>query len=317
MEMATLGKTGLKVSRLGVGLASLQDLSVNEVERARRLLNEALDAGINFLDTAECYGLSEEFIGKTVAHRRHEFVLATKTGHASGDYSGAPWTAEAVRHSIEQSLMRMKTDYVDLVQVHAYNIEFPPPDGVIDALLEAKRDGKTRFVGYSQENEHAKWAVQTGLFDTLQTSFNLVDQRARYRLFELAKQKGMGLIMKRPIANSVWGRDALSTPYSSTSCVWELLRRAKEMAALGPIEGAPDDPIELALGFVLAHEEADTAVLGTANPDHMLANIDIAENSLTITEEVVEELHRRFDLLGKDWPSLDSPLTKGPSGPGT
>ena len=89
------------------------------------------------------------------------------------------------------------------------------------------------------------------------------------------------------------------------------------MAALGPIEEAPDDPIELALGFVLAHEAADTAIIGTANPEHMLANIEVVENRLPIPAEVVEELHRRFDRLGKDWPSLDSPLTEDSSRPGT
>ena len=91
MELTTLGKTGLKVSRLGVGLAELGGLPADNVETAGRILGAALDGGINFFDTAESYGNSEELIGKTVAHRRSEIVLATKTGHPPTGYSGQPW----------------------------------------------------------------------------------------------------------------------------------------------------------------------------------------------------------------------------------
>ena len=305
MQMTTLGNTGLKVSRLGAGLVQIGTLAPDDVEEAGRVLNAALDAGINFLDTAECYGNSEELIGQTIAHRRDEFVLATKAGHVAGGYSGRPWTAQTVKDSIDRSLARMRTDYVDLVQLHAYDVPAPPPDDVIQAVLDAKEAGKTRFVGYSQENEEAQWAVKSGLFDTLQTAFNLVDQRARHGLFELARAQGMGTIIKRPIANAVWGKAPVPGDHGHRGAIKVLLDRARAMVELGPVPGAPDDPIELALGFVLAHPEVDTAILGTSNPAHMLANIDIAEKRLPLPEEAVEELHRRFDQLGTDWPSID------------
>ena len=101
METATLGRTGLKVSRLGAGLVQIGRLSLREGAMAGRLLGSALDAGVNFFDTAECYGNSEELIGMTVAHRRDEFVLATKAGHVGGGYSGQPWTAQTVRNGID------------------------------------------------------------------------------------------------------------------------------------------------------------------------------------------------------------------------
>ena len=81
MQTTTLGRTGLEVSQLGAGLVQIGDLSLNETDQASRILGSALDAGINFLDTAECYNNSEELIGKTVSHRRNEFILATKVGH--------------------------------------------------------------------------------------------------------------------------------------------------------------------------------------------------------------------------------------------
>ena len=311
MEMTTLGKTGMEVSRLGAGLVEIgKQLTLNDVAQAGRVLNSALDAGINFLDTAECYGVSEELIGLTIAHRRSEFILATKAGHVAGGYSGVPWTAQTVRDSIDRSLVRMKTDYVDLVQLHAYDVSGPAPEEVIQAVIDAKEAGKTRFVGYSQENEEALWAVKSGLFDTLQTAFSLADQRARYELFRLAEAKGVGIIVKRPIANAVWGK-ALAPDgdepsyYSDDGVPNQLLERARAISGLGPIPAAPDDPIEMALGFVLAQPEVGTAIVGTRNPDHMLANIRIVEQRLPLPEEVVKELRMRYDQVGKDWRSID------------
>jgi aryl-alcohol dehydrogenase-like predicted oxidoreductase len=305
METTILGKTGLKVSRLGVGLAEIGRLET-DVGKVGRILGAALDGGINFFDTAECYGNSEELIGKTIAHRRDEIILATKAGHLSTGSSGRPWSGQTVWDSINLSLVKLKTDHVDLVQVHAYDISAPPPDEVIEAVMDAKESGKTRFVGYSGENEAAEWAVQSGLFDTLQTSFNLVDQRARYNLFEQARSRGIGVIAKRPMANATWGRAAGAKGDAGLSGTdLERLKRARAMLEMGPIDGAPQDPVVLAIGFVLAHEDAHTAIVGTRNPEHMLANIAAVETSLPLAEGVVMELHRRFDLVGREWRAID------------
>jgi aryl-alcohol dehydrogenase-like predicted oxidoreductase len=306
METMSLGKTGLKVSRLGVGLALIGGLSADDVGKAGSILDAALDGGINFFDTAECYGNSEELIGKTVAHRRHEIILATKAGHLSTGSSGRPWTGQTVRDGINRSLVKLRTDHVDLLQIHAYDISEPPPDEVIEAVMDAKESGKTRFVGFSGENEAAEWAVQSGLFDTLQTSFSIVDQRARYNLFEQARSRGMGIIAKRPIGNATWGKAAAAAGDGGLSGTnLERLKRAQAMLEMGPIDGAPQDPIVLALGFVLAHEDAHTAIVGTRSPEHMLANIAAVEASLPFSEGVVVELHRRFDLVGREWRGID------------
>jgi len=93
VEKVAFGSTGLLVTRLGVGLSEIgNELGFEEPEQARVLLNAALDRGVNFLDTADCYGISEELIGMTVAHRRDEHVIATKAGHVAGDYTGEEWS---------------------------------------------------------------------------------------------------------------------------------------------------------------------------------------------------------------------------------
>ena len=177
---------------------------MTDVSVAGELLNAALDGGINFLDTAACYGRSEEWIGRTISHRRQEYVLATKAGHVMEGYAGQEWTAQTILDSIE----------------------------------------------------------------------------------------GMGIIARRPIANAAWGAPASSDPAR------EFYRQvAQAMLDMGPLPGAPDAPILLALGFVLAHEEVDTAIVGTSNPDHVRANIRLVERDLLLPAEVVQELHCRHDQL--------------------
>jgi aryl-alcohol dehydrogenase-like predicted oxidoreductase len=300
MQTRTLGNTGLKVSRLGAGLSELgYRLTLDDEAQAARVLNAALDGGVTFLDTSACYGASEELIGRTISHRRQEYVLATKCGHVTGGYPGKEWTTQTIQDSIDRSLARMRTDYVDLVQLHSCGVDVLERGEVIQALLDARQAGKTRYIGYSGDNEAAQWAVESGVFDTLQTSFNLVEQRARTRLFPAAKARGMGIIAKRPIANGAWG-----VPQSPSAYASRYFERAQVMAKMGPLPGAPQNPILLALGFVLAHDEVDTAIVGTRNPEHMQANIEGVEGELPIPAEVVEELHRRFEELGQGWVQL-------------
>jgi aryl-alcohol dehydrogenase-like predicted oxidoreductase len=296
MEKRQLGKTDMHVTRLGVGLSEIGS-GVSE-GIASDVLNTALDAGINFLDTAECYNQSEELVGKAVSHRRSNFFLATKTGHVSGGYDGQEWTAKTVRDSIDRSLKRMKTDYVDLVQLHSCSVDILKKGEVTQVLQEAKQAGKTRYIGYSGDNAPALWAVESGLFDTLQTSFNLVDQKARVELFEKAKAKGMGIIVKRPIANGAWG--AKSSPSGYARGYFE---RSQKMLALGNLPQAPDDRILLALGFTLAHEVVDVAIVGTKTPAYMQRNVEML-GELPIFDAAIAELHKRFEKLGKDWSQL-------------
>tara|TARA_Y100000588_G_scaffold370257_1_gene440192 strand:- start:5019 stop:5930 length:912 start_codon:yes stop_codon:yes gene_type:complete len=302
MERIPFGNTGLKVTRLGVGLAEIGDfdLSSDDLKTGETLLNSALDAGINLLDTSACYGNSEEVIGRTVAHRRNEYILASKCGHVTGGYQGAEWTAETVEHSIDRSLKRLRTDHIDLMQLHSCGVDVMDKGEVVDALDKAKDSGKIRFVSYSGDNEEAMRAVESGRFDTLQTSLNIVDQHGRTKgLLKNASDRGMGIIIKRPIANSVWRADSSKTSYSD-----EYFERAQKMAAQGPIENEPDDRITTSLRFVFSHPEPHTIIVGTGNPKHMNHNINIVNEGAELPKSVLSAFHQRFDALGTDWRQL-------------
>ena len=297
MQQRTLGKTGLPISRLGVGLAEIgNQLTFDEVHEADAVLNTALDNGITFLDTAACYGISEELIGRTVAQRRGEFVLASKCGHVAGGYEGEPWTRQTVRDSIERSLQRMQTDVIDLMQLHSCGIDVLEKGDVIDEVQKARAAGKVRFIGYSGDNAAAAWAVNSGLFDTLQTSFNLVDQHAHTKLFDQVQAQNMGLIIKRPIANGAWGAQNSPSEYAA-----EYFRRAGIMQQDGPLPAAPDNRIWLSLGFTLAHAAVDTVIVGTRNPAHMRSNIEWVNSLPPLSAQTVDELHHRFAQHDDGW----------------
>ena len=299
MERRTLGKTGLEVSRLGVGLSEISDFTLADAKTVSKILNTALDEGINFLDTSACYGNSEELIGRAVGHRRDECLVATKCGHVAGHHIGEDWSRKTLEDSINRSLWRARIGYIDILQLHSCPLEILQRGEVIEIVQKAKQDGKTRFIGYSGDNEAAEWAVESGLFDTIQTSFNLVDQRASTGLFARAKAKGMGIIAKRPIANAAWGASESPSNYAS-----QYFARAQAMQAGGPIPDAPENRILLALGFAWANPDIDTIIVGTRNPAHMQANLKWVQNDLPIAQEAVMALQQRFEEVGGDWPQL-------------
>jgi len=303
MQTVPFGKTGFDTSRLGVGLSEIGSFEISDQDQASDVLNTALDSGINFLDTSACYGISEQLVGKGVSNRRDDYFLATKAGHFVPRGDGEDWTYQTVVDSIDRSLRLLQTDHVDLVQLHSCEIDVLEKGEVIRALQEAEQAGKTRFLGYSGDNEAAHWAVDSGLFASLQTSYNLVEQRARTsKLLEKATANGMGTIIKRPIAGGVWGKSrpeagiddagGYNTPY---------LERAKAIRALGDIENEPDDGILTALGYTLSDTNVSVAIVGTTNPSHMATNIMQIDNDLPISESVIAELNRRFEELDSDW----------------
>ena len=303
METKRLGKTNLQVGRLGIGLSEAGfNLEMSDVDQVRAIINQALDSGVNFLDTAACYGISEELLGVVASDRRDEYVLATKAGHFLPRGDGEDWTYDLVISSIDRSLELMKTDHVDIVQLHSCVIEVLERGDVIRALQDAKAAGKTRFIGYSGDNENAKWAVTSGLFDTLQTSFNLVDQSARTNLFADVEANDMGLIVKRPIGNAVWGADADPRPYEHIpEYTMEYTRRAGVMGEAGLLEDDPNDRIRLALGFTFAHPEVDVTIVGTQRPHHMKSNLEMVSEPLGVTEATVSDLHARWDKFAFGW----------------
>ena len=283
------------MTRLGAGLFELSTLDSDA--DAAAVLHAALDGGITFLDTAACYGDSEEKVGKAVAGRRDSFVLASKCGHQAGDANAGEWTAATITASVEQSLRRLKTDHLDLLQLHSCSKKVLERGEAIEAMEDARRAGKTRYIGYSGDNEAAMWAVRSGRFQTLQTSYNVVEQRARTSgLLQAARTAGMGVIAKRPIANGSFGAAESPLAYADT-----YFGRARKVLEQGDLPGGPADRIELSLAFTLGRPEIDTAIVGTRNPAHMRANIALMDRGLGLPAELTAELHRRFEVLDNDW----------------
>ena len=303
MQKVQFGSTGFETSRLGVGLSEIGSFELSDQAQATNVLNTALDNGINFLDTSACYGISEELVGNGVSQRRDDYFLATKAGHIARGYEGEAWTFQTVVDSIDRSLRLLQTDHVDVVQLQSCDIDVLEKGDAIRALQEAQQAGKTIFIGYSGDNESAHWAVDSGLFATLQTSYNLVEQRARTTgLLEKAIAKGMGTIIKRPIAGGVWGKsrpDAADQTASNYNTPY--LERAKSVRTLGPIENEPDDAILTSLGYTLSDPNANVSIVGTTNPSHMATNVRQIDNDLPIPDSVIAELNRRFEQLDKDW----------------
>ena len=265
MERRRLGRTDMMVSVLGFGGSEIGYQRVSR-RTVGRLLGGALDAGLNVIDTAECYEDSEELIGGAVAARRREFYLFTKCGHGRG-WGRGDWRPAALLTSIERSLKRLATDRLDLIQLHSCSREELGKGDVIGALERARERGLTRYIGYSGDGEAARYAIECGRFDTLQTSVSIADQEALDLTLPLARTRDVGIIAKRPLANAAW-RYARKPgePYYQT--YWSRLR-ALDYPFL---RNAPEAGAATALRFTLAVAGVHTAIVGTAKPERWSQN---------------------------------------------
>jgi aryl-alcohol dehydrogenase-like predicted oxidoreductase len=296
MEKRVLGKTGMEVSVLGFGSAEIGFQNISD-EAVALLLNSALHAGLNVIDTAECYPGSEDKIGKAVSHRRNEYFLFTKLGHSRG-YANPDWEDRKVLEaSIDTSLKRLQTDYVDLVQIHSCSEEILRKGMLIEVLQQAKVTGKTRFIGYSGDGAAARYAVECGAFDTLQTSVSIADQQAIELTLPLAAEKGIGVIAKRPIANAAW-RTGAKPAESYHHVYWERLEQLKYPFLSDPI----DDAVTTALRFTLAQTAVATAIVGTTRPDRWLSNAKRLDEAGPLDPASVEAIRNRWkEAAHEDW----------------
>src|SRR6202790_5128820 len=196
MEKRRLGKTDMDVSVLGFGGAEIgfENAAPDAVEK---LLKTALDAGLNVIDTGECYRDSEEMIGQTVSDRREHFYLLTKCGHPHGMESSANWSQASLLESIERSLRRLKTNRLDIVHLHSCSESDLRKGEAITALQTARERGYTRYIGYSGDSRAAHFAVECGAFDTLQISINIADQEGIELIMPLGHKKQRGVIPNR------------------------------------------------------------------------------------------------------------------------
>ncbi len=282
------GRHDLTVSTFGYGCGQTggNDLTDKEVSY---LLNSLLDLGINFFDTARAYGLSEERIGKSISHRRDEFVISTKVGY--GIPGCQDWTCEIISAGIDYALKLLRTDHIDIVHLHSCPIHVLENNGVAEALTKCLEQGKILVAGYSGENESLEYTAATDKFGSIQLSVNICDQRAIDTIIPEAKIRAMGVIAKRAVANAPWR--FVQQPHGQY--VEEYWLRWKSMNIETDLEWN-----ELFTRFTAFTEGVDTMIIGSKNIDHIKSNLSSIQKG-PLPMELYSGIRNLFKQSDKDW----------------
>ncbi len=291
-----LGRTKLQVTTLGYGAMELRGAprarDITEAQ-AETILNKVLDAGINYIDTSIDYGLSEERIGRYISHRRAEYYLASKCGclvgappAPRGQRGAHVFTRDNVVAGVEQSLVRMKTDHLDVVQFHASpSRQTLEEHGALEALLELREAGKVRFIGMSGTLPHLMDHIAMGVFDVLQIPYSAVE-REHEAAIAAAARKGAGIVIRGGAAKGA------PTEGKQAGLQWERWRRADLDDLLDGMT-----PMEFILRFTCTNPDLDTTIVGTINPAHLQTNLDILQQG-PLPPDLYEEAKHRLAAVG-------------------
>jgi len=292
-----LGRTGLEVTQLGYGAMEIRGHRIWKgrpcgEDQARTILNAVLDAGICFIDTANDYGMSELFIGRFLAGRRKEYVLATKCGchmQYAGDHDETPhvWTRENLLRNIADSLLKMRTDRVDLLQLHNPDVETSEKFKVVDVLQELKRAGAIRFLGCSSTPPHLRTYIGWGVFDVFQIPYSGLE-RQHENLITEAAEAGAGIIIRGGVARG--------EPGSGLGDLnrWEVF----EKAGLDELRAEGESRTAFLLRFTLSHPHCHTTIVGTLKPEHLRENVEVACKG-PLPSDVYEEAKKRLSAAGQ------------------
>lgn len=257
MEYKILGKTGLKISRLGFGGIPIQKV---DAATTRALIEAMVEKGINYIDTARAYTVSEEFLGQALEGLRDKFVLATKSMSR---------TKEAMAADIDISLNNLKTDYIDLYQVHNPTPEqldqVAAPGGALEALLEAKAAGKIGHIGVTAHTVAIfEKALSYDWVETIMFPYNIIERQGE-DLMRQCTEKNVGFIVMKPLAG-----------------------------------GAIDDP-ELALRFICANPDVSVVIPGMYDVKEIEQNLAASENTAPFTEEELQKMEDIRESLGTNF----------------
>jgi aryl-alcohol dehydrogenase-like predicted oxidoreductase len=296
LALRSFGRTGLSVPALGLGAGEIGDAALDERD-VEALLRGAVERGVTLIDTARSYGMSEQRIGRFLAPVRDAVVLSTKVGYGVDGVDD--WTGECVRLGIDQALVRMATDRIEIVHLHSCPIDVLERGDVVTALHDARQAGKLRCAAYSGDNEALAWAATSGLFDSLQLSWSLCDQRAA-RVLEQAWRDGLGVIAKRPLANAPWRFTDRPTGHEAELywLRWQELSFASQ-GGIADLDLAWD---ELAVRFAAHFPGVCAAIVGTRQISHVLRNAELVARG-PLPAEQVAALRARFEAVGADWPA--------------
>jgi aryl-alcohol dehydrogenase-like predicted oxidoreductase len=289
MAIATriLGRAGADVTILGYGAMELRGRprgpQISDQD-AGRLLNAVLDGGINLIDTSPDYGRSEELIGTYLGHRRDEFFLASKCGCPIEFPTDAPppyphdYSPRNVRAALEQSLRRLRTDRLDLVQVHMSPGKATLEENhTVETIRDLQAEGKVRFIGMSGIRPNLPDHIAMGVFDVFQIPYSAV-QRDHEELITRAAETGAGTLIRGGAARGAASQDKnwRTGPLSQDAGVGQ--RNWQTSGIAGLVSEAGMSNMEFVLRFTLSHPGLSTTIVGTSSPAHLASNIAAAES---------------------------------------
>jgi aryl-alcohol dehydrogenase-like predicted oxidoreductase len=297
-----LGRTGLEVTVLGYGAMELRGDGARNPRplpagEAGRVLNSVLDAGINFIDTSIDYGRSEELIGEHIAHRRREYFLASKAGCPwdAAMVVGAPpgplphdFTPRHIQAGLERSLRLLKTDHLDLLQLHmSPALTTIQAEGAVETLTALRDQGKIRFIGSSSTIPNIWDHLDLGAFDTFQIPYSALERDHELAIAD-ASARGAGVIVRGGVAK---GGPRPDRPRQRN--FWDVWEQAK----LGQLLEEGQSPVEFVLRYTLGGPGVSTIIVGTASVDHLQGNLaQVVKGPLP--SQIYEEASKRLDAIG-------------------
>ncbi|AGP60943.1 aldo/keto reductase [Streptomyces rapamycinicus] len=298
MQYRTLGRTGVQVSSLALGAMNFGRIGRTSQDEATALVDAALEAGINLIDTADMYsaGESEEMVGKAIAGRRDDVVLATKAGMPMGDKpnhggSSRRWLVT----ELDNSLRRLGVDHVDLYQIHRWD-PATSDEETLSALTDLQRTGKIRYFGSSTFPAYrvvqAQWAAREHRlrrYVTEQPSYSILQRGIERDVLPVAEEYGLGALVWSPLASG-WLSGAIRAGRSITTSRSAMMperfdvtipsNRAR-LDAVEQLAKVADEAgltmIQLALGFVTAHPAVTSALIGPRTLDHLRTQLAAAD----------------------------------------
>ncbi|WP_460071912.1 aldo/keto reductase [Streptomyces sp. YKOK-I1] len=314
MQYVKLGSTGLDVSRICLGCMTygLPDRGAHEwtldAEAARPLIRQALDAGINFFDTANVYsdGTSEEIVGRALRDlaRRDEIVLATKVhGRMRPGPNGGGLSRKAILSELDHSLTRLGTDHVDLYQIHRYD-PHTPVEETMEALHDVVKAGKVRYIGASsmyawQFSKMQYTAERHGwtTFVSMQNHYNLLYREEEREMLPLCADRGVGVLPWSPLARGRLTRDwGTPTERSATDTFGSTLYLEGDhtiVEAVSRIAATREVPrAQVALSWLLHQPQVTAPIIGASKPRHIEDAVAAVE--LELTEKERQELERPY-----------------------
>jgi aryl-alcohol dehydrogenase-like predicted oxidoreductase len=280
MNYQQLGKSNLKISRIGFGCMSLKPADV----QSGKILHRAIDLGVNYFDTADLYdkGANEEMIGSALKEKRKEIILATKAGNQwRSDGSGWDWNPrkEYILRCAEQSLKRLQTDYIDLFQLHGGTMD-DPIDETIEAFEQLLNEGKIRYYGISsiRPNVIRYWSEHSNIVSVM-TQYSLLDRRPEEETLDLLKQKNIGVVVRGSVAQGL-----LVNKPSKAYLNYSEKEVSRAATIIQSLSNSQRSPAQTAIQFVLNHPAATSAIVGMRTMQQLeeaVAAVDVSNLSST------------------------------------